>query len=155
MQRALLRDEPEVVEAQQPGALPDVALGRLRGERVTRAAAIVLELDRVLEVRVEHAARVLPLDASVVHAARETEEVAGEAVAADVRRLPNGLLLDLLGERLEERTAVAGAARVVLAVRADEKERALERLAGTREVERAQLLVRRERRAAQALLPLA
>ena len=155
MQRALLRDEPEIVEAQQSRALPDVALGRLRGERVTRPAAVVRELDRVLEVRVEHAARVLPLDASVVHAARETEEVAGEAVAADVRRLPDGLLLDLLGERLEERPAEAGAARVVLAVRADEKERVLERLAGTREVERAQLLVRRERRAAQALLSLA
>ncbi len=155
MREPSLRDEPEVVEAQQPGALPDVALGRLRRERVARAASIVLELDRVLEVRVEHAARVRALDASVVHAARETEKVAGEAIAADVGRLPNGLLLDLLGERLEERTAVARAARVVLAVRADEKERALERLAGTREVERAQLLVRGERRAAQALLPLA
>ena len=153
-QRALLRHEPEIVEAQQSRALPDVALSRLRGERVTRPAAVVRELDRVLEVRVEHAARVLPFDAPVVHAARETEEVAGEAVTADVGRLPDGLLLDLLGERLEERPAEAGAARVVLAVRADEKERVLEGLAGTREVERAQLLVRRERRAAQALLSL-
>ena len=72
-----------------------------------------------------------------------------------MRRLPDGLLLDLLGERLEERPPEAGAARVVLTVRADEKERVLEGLAGTREVERAQLLVRRERRAAQALLSLA
>src|SRR6185295_11848842 len=103
-------------------------------ERPARATAVVRELDLAGEVVVEDVARLLALDAAVVDPLREADEVAGEPVAADVCHLPHGLLLDLLGKCLEERTSVARAARVVLAVRADEEE-LVDRVAGGREVE--------------------
>src|SRR5687768_17407544 len=121
---------------------------------MTRPAAVVLEVDRPLEVRVEHAAGVVSLDAAVVHPAREAQQIAREAVAADVGRLPHVLLFGLLGERIEQRAPSSRAARVVLAVRADEEERTVERLSRPREVEIAELLVGREGRAAQDLLSL-
>jgi hypothetical protein len=86
---------------------------------------------------------------------RKAHEVAGEAVAPDVRALPDRLLLELLGERLEQWASVPGAARVVLAVRADEKEWLSDRLARDDEVERAQVVVLLEDEAAELLLALA
>jgi hypothetical protein len=86
---------------------------------------------------------------------RKAHEVAGEAIAADVGALPDRLLFELLRERLEQRASVPGAARVVLAVRADEEERLLDGLPGRGEVERAQIVVRLEGKAAELLLSLA
>ena len=60
---------------------------------------------------------------------RKADEVAGEAIAADVRGLPDPVGLELVGERVVERAAVARAAGVVLAVRADQQERVLDGLA--------------------------
>jgi hypothetical protein len=60
-------------------------------------------------------------DAPVVEAVREADKVPGEAVAADVSRLPNPLLVDLLCEALEQWAAVACATGIVLAVGADEE----------------------------------
>jgi hypothetical protein len=54
---------------------------------------------------------------------RQAHDVAGEPVAADVRALPCRVLLELLVQRVEERTSVAGAAGIVLAVGAGEEER--------------------------------
>ena len=73
------------------------------------------------------------LDAAVVDALGEDDEVAGEAVAADVRATARPSPSSTCSrERLVERPAVAGAAAVVLAVRADEEERMVDRLARRR-----------------------
>ena len=107
----------------RPVALADEALGRLHGERVERAPAVVAHADPPCEVLVEHRPGRLAVDASVVEALRQADEVAGEAVAADVRALPDPVGLDLVAQRLVERPPVPRAARVVLAVGADEEER--------------------------------
>jgi hypothetical protein len=120
-----------------------------------RAAAVVHEGDAAGEVAVEDVDRVLALDPAVVDPVREADEIARKAIAADVRALPDGLLLELLRERFEQRAAVARAARVVLAVGADEKERLLQPRSRGRQVEPAQVVVGLEGRAAQLLLALA
>src|SRR5205823_3897174 len=73
-----------------------------------------------------------------VQAFRQEDDVSGEAVAAEVRRLPDPVVLSLLLQRLVQRPPGAGAAAVVLAVGADDEERVFERLlpaAGHVEVE--------------------
>lgn len=148
-------DQAEVAEAEEAGRLAHVALSGLDVKRMARAAAVVLERDAAREVLVEDPDRVLALDPAVVDAVREADEVAGEAIAADVRALPDGFLLELLRERFEQRPTVARAARVVLAVGADEKERLLDPLPRGREVEPPQVVVGLEGGAAQLLLTLA
>ena len=121
------------------------------GERVDRAASVVLEQHASREVLVQHGAGGLPVDASVVEALRQADEVSREAIAADVRHLPGPVGLELVPQRLVQRPAKTGAARIVLAVRADEKER-LRRGAARAQIDAAEILVRLELEARQALL---
>jgi hypothetical protein len=93
---AVGRDQAEVGEAEEARRLAHVALGGLDVKRMTRAAAVVRESDAAGEVLVEDVDRVLALDPAVVDAVREADEVAGKAIAADVRALPDRLLLELL-----------------------------------------------------------
>jgi hypothetical protein len=107
-----------------------------------------------LERRLHHRPRLRRLDPAVVDAVRKRDDVTGEAVAADVRRLPDPALFDLLPKRLVERAAPARAAAVVLPVRADEEERVVDRVAGGGEVEPDELVVPLELEPAE-LAPLA
>ena len=117
------RGQCDIVDAGQPGLPADRLLRRLHRERVAGAAAIVLEGDAAAKVVVQDPAHGFPVDAPVVEALRQADEVAGEAIAADVGHLPGPVGVELVPERLVERAAVARAAGVVLAVRADEEER--------------------------------
>jgi hypothetical protein len=85
------------------------------------------ERDVAGEILINDGGNVVPLDPPVVHAVRQAYEVAGESVAAHVGALPSRLCGDLLVQRLEKRTAVAGAAGVVFPVRAREEERLVDR----------------------------
>jgi hypothetical protein len=58
-----------------------------------------------------------------------------------VSRLPGPAVVDLLAHRVVQRPAELGAAAVVLAVRADEEERVVDRAARSREVESDQIVV--------------
>ena len=82
----------------------------------------------------------LAVDAPVVEPFRQADEVAREPVASDVRDLPDPVGRELVAQRLVERPPVARAARIVLAVRADEEERMFDRRA-CEEVEPAEVLV--------------
>jgi hypothetical protein len=114
----------------------------------------VLERHVVGEVMVEHVRRVVPIDPTVVDAVRKRDEIPGEPVAADMGALPGRRLVQLLADRLPERTAVARAARVVLPVRADEEERLVDRLRGLEGIELAQLFVVVDLEAPEALAAL-
>ena len=103
---------------------------------MARPAPVVRQMDAAVERGLEHRPRLRRLDAPVVDALGEDDEVAREAVAADVRRLPGPAVLDLLAHRVVERAAVLGAAAVVLAVRADEEERVIDGRAGSVESRR-------------------
>ena len=81
------------------------------------------------------------LDPAVVAAFREHDEVSREAVATDVCRLPDPLIVDLLGHGVVERPAVPGATAVVLAVRADEEEWVLDPRACAVEIHADQVIV--------------
>src|SRR4029079_913886 len=132
--------ERQVVDAAQAGLLADEALCSLHGERVDGTAAEVAEGEAACEVLVEDRAGVLAVEAAVVDALRQADEVACETVASDVRDLPGPVRIELVPERFVQRSAVAGAARVVLAVGADEEERVAGGVAGE-EVEPAQVVV--------------
>ena len=90
---------------------------------------------------VEDVPDIVAIDPPVVDAVRERDEVPGEPVAADVGALPRGGLVQLLADPLPQRAPVPRAAAVVLPVRADEKERLVERLGCFERVDPAQLLV--------------
>jgi hypothetical protein len=109
-------------------------------------------VDPAGEGGLEHGQRVGRGDAAVVDAVRERDEVAREAVAADVRRLPGPLRLDELADGVVERPPAPRAAAVVLAVRADEEERVAGRLARRGEVEVEQVVVPVEPERAQRRL---
>ena len=121
-------EEREVVDGEQPFGLAQRVLGRLHRERIGAAPAVAVELDLPGGVRGEQTAGVGSSDAPVVEAVREHDDVAGEAVAADVRRLPHAFGVGLVPEGVVQRTPVQGAAPVPLAVRADDVERPLDRL---------------------------
>ena len=97
----------------------------------------------------DHGPGLRRLDPPVVDPVRERNEIARETVAADVGRLPDPALLDLLANGVPERTPVLGAAAVVLPVRADEEERMPDRRACGLEVEPDQVVVAVELEAAQ------
>jgi hypothetical protein len=102
-------------------------LGRLHAERVGGAAAIALEVDAPVEVVVEDRVEVLLADAAVEKPLGQDDDVAGEAVAAHVRRLPDPFGVDLPLQPVVERPPVLRAAAVALSVRADDEERVLDR----------------------------
>ena len=88
---------PNVVEAEQRRRLPHRDLRRLGGEAVARSGrGRAARWTRPLERRLDDGPGLRRLDAPVVDAVGEHDDVAGEAVAADVRRLPDPAVLDLL-----------------------------------------------------------
>ena len=138
--RRLPRAEPRKRRdrrSEEPFGLAQRLLGRLHRERVGAAPAVAVEVDASRRRRREQRARVAGADAPVVEAVREHDDVAGEAVAADVRRLPDAARVGLVPQRVVERPPVQRAAAVALAVRADEEERPLDRACRERRRRRA------------------
>jgi hypothetical protein len=133
--------DAHVEDPEEPGLFPHSAFGSLSGKRMAGAAAIVLQVHPPIERGLDHRQRLARIHAAVVDAVRQGDEVAREPVAADVGRLPHPLVLDELTHRVVERTAVDGTAAVVLAVRADQEERMLDRRSGARHVELEQVVV--------------
>ena len=120
-------DEREVVDAEQTLGLTDRLLRGLDLEAVGSAATVAVEVDLALVVGGEQAAGVPRLDPAVVERLREDDDVPGEAVAADVGRLPDPARLRLAPQRVVDRAPVLGAAAVALAVGADDEQRLLDR----------------------------
>src|SRR6185312_9717144 len=85
-----------------------------------------IQIDPSGQMLVEEQPGLLRPDATVIKPLGEDDDVSGEAVAADVRHLPDPALVGLVDEDVVERPPVPRAARVVLAVRADEEQRMLE-----------------------------
>ena len=94
-------------------------------------------MDPAVEVGVEQRIEIVVVDAPVVEALREDDDVPREAVAADVGRLPDPGGVDLALEGVVERTPVLRTAAVALPVRADDEERMLDRDAWRPTVEEA------------------
>jgi hypothetical protein len=159
---ALPRLEPEVVEAEEPGLLPHPPFRRLHRERVTGAAAVAGERDPPRPVVAVHLGGALGVEPAEVEALRQADDVAGEAVAADVARLPHPLRVGIPVQLRAQLAPEAGAARVALAVGADEHERVRERLPGRgrvapergRHVEGEQVAVRVEHERVEPRTPL-
>ena len=100
--------EDEVVDAGRPVSLADRPLGRLDRERVDRAAAVALERIRAPRGARRGCRPRRPVDPAEVEPLGQHDQVAGEAVAADVRRLPDPVRLDLVAaarRRAAARTA--------------------------------------------------
>jgi hypothetical protein len=88
---------------------------------------------------VEQRANLRAVDAAEVEPVREGDEVACEAVAADVRALPDAVCLRLYPQLLVDRPAVPRAAAITLPVRADDEERLAERRRGARRDQRGEV----------------
>src|SRR5918994_2824623 len=118
--------ESNGVDRNQARRIADDSFGRLHGERVCRAPAIPVEADLAREVGIQERPHVLVADPPEVEALREADDAAGEAVAADVRGLPDPRRLRLGAQALVELMAVLRAASVTLSVRTDDEERVLD-----------------------------
>ena len=114
------------------------------------AAAVMRQVDLTLERALQQRPGLRGLDAAVVDAVGKHDEVAGEPVTADVGRLPDPLLVDLLAHGVVERPAELRATAIVLAVGADEEERVLDLIAGARKIELEQVVVALELDAAHS-----
>ena len=119
----LRADQDKVVHTQKPFGLAERPLGGLDREGVRAATAVPVEVDAARRERREQARDVARLDATVVRAMRERNDVPCEAVAADVGRLPHLAGRPSPAERVVQRPALAGAAAVALAVRAHDDKR--------------------------------
>jgi hypothetical protein len=133
-------DEAHAVQVCDRTRLANRELGRLHGERVARASSVAAEIDPALEELVEERPDVSGADAAEIEPLREANEVTGEAVAADVARLPDPILLGFLAQAVVQRTPVAGTAAVPLPVGANDEEWMVDRLGGRCEVKRRELL---------------
>src|SRR5215211_4511236 len=100
----------------------DLHLTRPRRAREGDAPAPVRPVDAD-ECEIVEGGHIVTADTAEVDAVRQTDDVPGEAIPADVRALPYVLLLELLVQRVEEGASVARAASVVLSVCASEEER--------------------------------
>ena len=107
--------------------LSDGGFGRLCLGRVDGTAAKMGERDALGPHVGGHRRGGVGADPAERKARRQGEHVCREAVAALVGRLPEQVGRDMLSERLEDRHAVACAARVAAAVHADEEERSRDR----------------------------
>src|SRR5688500_7096425 len=117
--------ENDSVDRSQPHRLTDESLGGLHRKGVRRAPAITIEVDLAREVGIQERPHVLVADPPEVETLREADDVAGEAIAADVRGLPDPRRLRLGTQALVELMAVLRAAPVTLSVRTDDEERML------------------------------
>ena len=115
----------------------------------------MLERQRPRQVVFEEVRDVLSVHSAVVDAVRKRDEIPGEAVTADVRALPRRRLIQVLAHGVPERTAVTGAAAVVLAVGAGEEQRMVDGLRALEGIELAKIFVGRdvESRETLVLLP--
>src|SRR2546421_541449 len=104
-----------------PFTLAAEVLLRLLLGRAARAAAEVLEVDPARLVVSDDLPRALGIEPAEDEPVRERDEVRGEAMAADVRRLPDPRS-QLAVEGASDVRADATAAEVAPAVRADEVE---------------------------------
>ena len=86
--RAVVADERHVRRAHESAGLANGRLGSLLARRVRRAAAVVLERDPAPERVAHDVGRVVGGDAAELDAARQDEDVRGEAVATLMRREP-------------------------------------------------------------------
>jgi hypothetical protein len=119
----LLRTEgAQLFEPREARLRAGKILGGLNGLRIAGAPAVLVEEEAAGHVLFDGAAAVLFSRMAVEETMREADEVSGEAVTADVRRLPDRLTV-ILGEMFVECVAVLGAALIAFAVRADEEER--------------------------------
>jgi len=159
----------EVVDPREPLFEANDFLGGLHRERERRASAVAVEEEASILELVDEPAGVLGYDPPEVEAVREHDDVAGEAVAAHVSRLPDPTGLGAATKRVVERAPVLRAAAVALAVSADDEQRMLDRHAGrvragegggevetdeivvVIELEREESLAARERRAEEEL----
>jgi hypothetical protein len=114
----------------------------------------VLERQLPRQVVFEEIRNVLPTHSAVVDAVRKRDEISGEAVTADVRALPRRRLVQLLADRVPERTAVPSAAAVVLAVGAGEEQLVVDGLRALEGIEVPKIFVVRQVDSREALLPL-
>jgi hypothetical protein len=87
----------------------------------------VVERDATVGEQRRHHARILRRDAAELDAVRQHEHVRSEAMPAVVRRLPEPIGLDMGRERVEDRYSEPRTAAISAAVRAHEKQQALER----------------------------
>jgi hypothetical protein len=108
---------------------------------VARAPAIAGQVDAPRERGFDHGPNLGEADATVIRPVGERHEVACEAVATDVGRLPDPAVLDLLSNGGVEGTPILCAAAIVLPVRADEKERMPDRRPYGLDVEPDQVVV--------------
>ena len=125
-------EQREVVDAQEALGLAERVLRGLDLEGIGGAASVALELDAPGLMRLDQPGSVARLDAPVVERLRLDDDVAREAVAADVRRLPDPVGVHPLAQSVVDGHAVLGAAAVALPVRADDEERVVERDPGHR-----------------------
>ena len=116
-------DEPEVADPVRTRERADCDLGRLHVGRVDRPAAVEVERDPARRHEVDDVGRAFEGDPSELDPVREDDHVGREAVAAEVRGLPEMGRQELRVQRLEERQAEPGAARVAASVGADENDR--------------------------------
>ena len=86
---ALRAEQDEIVETERSFGLAERALGGLHRERVCASPSVALEVDASCRESIEQARDVARLDPAVVRAVRERDDVAREAVTADVGRLPD------------------------------------------------------------------
>ena len=126
--RPVAAGQLQVADAGQAGPGAGEPLGRLHGRRVGTAAPVVVEVDGALAVQGDHPLSGIGPDPAEVVAAGQADQVAGEAVAADVRALPDQLPVRG-GEGQGQGPPVGGAAAVVAAVGADQVVRLGDRLA--------------------------
>jgi hypothetical protein len=115
----------DVVHAQEAQRDTELVLGCLHGRRVRGVAPEVLERHEPLLVRLHHSSRRFGSHSAEVHAFGEAHQVPGETIAAHVAAFPD---VRSLRKRSGDGPAVAGAASVMLPVRAYEKERMSQRI---------------------------
>ena len=148
------RDQPHVGDTPHAGQLANRAFGGLNGEGVARAPPVGGQVDLAAERALEQRPRLRRPDAAVEDTVGQGDEVAGEPVATDVRRLPHPLLVDLLAHGGIERPAELRAATVVLPMRADEEEGVVDGVAGACELDSEQIVVVLELEPSQLALRL-
>ncbi len=122
------RSSTSAVEPVEPFAGAHERVGGLNGGRKRRPAAKALDHDSARLVRGRDAFDLVGCHAPVAQAVGKADEVRGEAVPADVRALPYPFG-SRGGQRRRDGPAERGAARVSAAVRADEVDGALDRIA--------------------------
>lgn len=156
----LLPDDAYVLDAQRAGRAARVVVRGLGGGRCAAPTTEVRECDVTAQACLSDGRGVDETNPSVVGAAGESDEVAGEPVPADVRGLPHEL--GVAGsERGRERPTLDGATGVASAMRTHKEQWLRERNTDARpdavrarfQIGRSQVADRAEREPAWAVCP--